>query len=333
MIWRPWSRRFGGFARNGAIAVFTTLMAGAFSHVGAEGYPERPVQLVVPAGPGSSTDTIMRALAQAAAPLLGQSIVILNKAGASGTIGVGYVTRSEPDGYTIGGVPSGAITMAPHVTAQSVQATDYRIVAMITQAAGVLCVHPDFPAGNAAEFLAELKNNPDKYTYGSDGVGAFVQFSTARIFQVQGIRQRIIPYSGADQTVTAFISRTIDIYGGAIATIAPFVAEGKAKCLLLTTARRFATLPGVEGLEDVKMAQAQTLLWRAVIAPRDIPQDRFDRLRVVLTKAAQSPEFKAMAEKRGEEVWAISAEDAAKYAAGEFIQMERLARELHLKPN
>jgi tripartite-type tricarboxylate transporter receptor subunit TctC len=329
-------RRLGRLARIGATAVFAVLMAGAFSTVwaqGNQGYPERPIQLVVPAGPGSSTDTIMRSLAQAASPLLGQSIVILNKPGASGTIGVGYVTRSEPDGYTIGGVPSGAITMAPHVAAQSFQATDYRIVAMITQAAGVLCVHPDFPANNATEFLAELKNNPDKYTYGSDGVGAFVQFSTARIFQPQGIRQRIIPYSGADQTVTAFISRTIDIYGGAIATIAPFVAEGKAKCLLLTTARRFATLPGVESLDDIRMAQAQTLLWRAVIAPRDIPKDRFEKLRDVLTKAAQTPEFKAMAEKRGEEVWAISAEDAAKYASGEFVQMEQLARELHLKPN
>src|SRR5260221_13617040 len=131
---------------------------------------------------------------------------------------------------------------------------------MITQAAGVLCVHPDFPAKNASEFLTELKNNPDKYTYGSDGVGAFVQFSTARIFQLQGIRQRIIPYSGADQTVTAFISHTIDIYGGAVATIAPFVAEGKAKCLLLTTARRVWALPPGESLENVKIAPAQTLL-------------------------------------------------------------------------
>jgi tripartite-type tricarboxylate transporter receptor subunit TctC len=327
------SRRRGAVAGYGVAAVFAAVMAGQISPVRADNYPERPVQLVVPAGPGSSTDTIMRALAQAASPLLGQSIVILNKPGASGTIGVGYVTRSEPDGYTIGGVPSGAITMAPHVAAQSFAATDYKIVAMITQAAGVLCVHPDFPAKNATEFLTELKNNPDKYTYGSDGVGAFVQFSTARIFQPLGIRQRIIPYSGADQTVTAFLSRTIDIYGGAIATIAQFVAEGKAKCLLLTTARRFATLPDVESLEDVKMAQAQTLLWRAVIAPRDIPIDRFEKLRDVLTKAAQTPEFKAMAAKRGEEVWVISAEDAAKYAAGEFVQMEQLARELHLKPN
>ena len=325
--------RLGGVARSGVVALFAALMSGLLSPVWADGYPERPVQLVVPAGPGSSTDTIMRSLAQVAAPMLGQSIVILNKPGASGTIGVSYVTRSEPDGYTIGGVPSGAITMAPHVAAQSFQATDYRIVAMITQAAGVLCVHPDFPAGNAGEFLAELRNNPDKYTYGSDGVGAFVQFSTARIFQPTGIRQRIIPYSGADQTVTAFLSRTIDIYGGAIATIAPFVAEGKAKCLLLTTARRFAALPNVESLEDVKMPQAQTLLWRAVIAPREMPQDRFEKLRDVLTRAAQSPEFKAMADKRGEEVWVISADDAAKYAAGEFVQMEQLARELHLKQN
>jgi tripartite-type tricarboxylate transporter receptor subunit TctC len=325
--------RSGGVAWNGAVALFAALMAGAISPAGADSYPERPIQLVVPAGPGSSTDTIMRSLAQAAAPMLGQSIVILNKPGASGTIGVGYVTRSEPDGYTIGGVPSGAITMAPHVAAQSFEATDYRIVAMITQAAGVLCVHPDFPARNAAEFLAELRNNPDKYTYGSDGVGGFVQFATARIFVPAGIRQRMIPYTGADQTVTAFISGTIDIYGGAIATIAEFAGEGKAKCLLLTTARRFATLPNVESLEDVKMSQAQTLLWRAVIAPRDLPQDRFDKLRDVLIRATQSAEFKAMAEKRGEEVWIISPEDAAKYAQGEFTEMEQLARELHLKQN
>ncbi|WP_424591848.1 tripartite tricarboxylate transporter substrate binding protein [Bradyrhizobium sp.] len=323
----------GGFARIAAGAAVAALLAGALAPASADNYPERPVQLVVPAGPGSSTDTIMRSLAQAAAPLLGQSIVILNKPGASGTIGVSYVTRSEPDGYTIGGVPSGAITMAPHVAAASFQPGDYRVVAMITQAAGVLCVKPDFPAKNAVEFLALLRDNPDKYTYGSDGVGGFVQFSTARIFDLAGIRQRIIPFSGADQTVTALIAGTIDIYGGAIATIAPFVADGKAKCLLLTTARRFAALPNVESLEDVKMAQAQTLLWRAVIAPRDIPQDRFEKLRDVLTKAAMSPEFRAMAEKRGEEVWAISAEDALKYAQGEFIQMEQLARELRLKQN
>jgi tripartite-type tricarboxylate transporter receptor subunit TctC len=316
-----------------ACVLLALLIPGPPAQAAGETYPERPIQLVVPAGAGSSTDTIMRSLVQAAAPLLGQSIVILNRPGASGIIGIGFVTRAEPDGYTVAGVTNGPLTMAPHVATANYQPSDYRIVAMITQATGVLCVHPDFPAGNAREFLAALRNNPDKYTFGSDGVGGFVQFATARIFEPAGIRQRMIPYQGADQTVTAFLSNSIDIYAGAIATIVPFVAEGKAKCLLTTTARRFAALPDVESLADVGMPQSETRLWRAVVAPRDVPQDRFDRLRDILIKAAATPEFKTMAEKRGEEVWDISAEDANKYAQDEFLQMERLAKELRLKPD
>jgi len=319
--------------RRPLLVLFAGLMAGLPARASADNFPDRPIQLVVPAGPGSSTDSIMRSLAQAAAPMMGQSIVILNRPGASGIIGVGYVTRSEPDGYTLAGVTNGALTMAPHVASAPFQPSDYRIVAMITEATGVLCVHPEFPVSNAQEFLTELRNNPDKYTYGSDGVGAFVQFSTAKIFDPLGIRQRMIPYQGADQTLTAFLSRAIDIYAGAVGTISPFVVEGKAKCLLLTRARRYQGLPNVESLTDVKMPQAETRLWRAVVAPRDMSQDRFDKLRDIFLKAAMTPEFKALAEKRGEEVWDISAEEANKFAQDEFVQMGQLAKELHLNQN
>ena len=317
--------------RKTPLVLFAALITAVSAAARSETYPDRPIQLVVPAGAGSSTDTMMRSLAQVASPMLGQSIVILNKPGASGIIGVSYVTRSAPDGYPLAGVVNGALTMAPHVATANYQPSDYRIVAMITQAAGVLCVHPDFPADNAQQFLSELRSHPDKYTYGSDGVGAFVQFATARIFEPAGIRQRMIPYQGADQTVTAFLSGSIDIYAGGIATIVPYVAEKKAKCLLTTTARHFAALPDVASLADVKMPQAETRLWRAVVAPRDMPQDRFDKLRDILIKAATTAEFKALAEKRGEEFWDISADDANKYVQDEFTQMQRLAKELHLK--
>jgi tripartite-type tricarboxylate transporter receptor subunit TctC len=315
----------------GALILFAGLMALLSAPAGAGDYPDRAIQLVVPAGPGSSTDTIARPLMQAAAAMLGQPIVILNRTGASGMIGISYVTRSEPDGYTIAAVSNAPLTMAPHVAAANYRPSDYRVVAMITQAAGVFCVRPDFPAGNAQAFLDELRSNPDKYTYGSDGVGGFVQFAAARIFAPTGIRQRMIPYQGADQTVTAFMSGAIDIYAGGMTTIVPFVADGKAKCLLTTTARRFSALPDVESLTDVGMPQAETRLWRAVVGPRDIPQDRFDKLRDVLVKAAATPEFKALAEKRGEEFWDIGADEANKYLQNEYLQMERLAKELHLK--
>jgi tripartite-type tricarboxylate transporter receptor subunit TctC len=317
--------------RSGSLILFAALMALLSRQVCAETYPDRPIQLVVPAGAGSSTDTIMRSLAQVASPMLGQSIVILNRPGASGMIGISYVTRSAPDGYTVAGVTNGPLTMAPHVATANYQPSDYRIVAMITQATGVLCVHPEFPADDAQQFLGVLRDNPDKYTYGSDGVGAFVQFATARIFELAGIRQRMIPYQGADQTVTAFLAHSIDIYAGAIATIVPYVGQGKAKCLLTTTARRFSALPDVESLADVKMPQAETRLWRAVVAPRDMPQDRYDKLRDILIKAATTPEFKSLAGKRGEEFWDIGGDEANKYAQDEFTQMERLAKELHLK--
>jgi tripartite-type tricarboxylate transporter receptor subunit TctC len=289
----------GPFAIAAATAVLVSI-ANPLAPAFAETYPERPVQMVIPAGPGSSTDTVMRSLAKFAAPLLGQPVVIFNKPGASGTIGVGQVTRASNDGYTIGGVWSGPITMAPHVATPNYTPADYQIVAMTTEAPGVLCVQPGFPAKNAGEFLAELRNNSDKYTYVSDGVGGFVQFATGRIFEAAGVRQRIIPYSGADQTVTAFISGTIDIHGGAIATILPFVTEGKAKCLLVTSARRYAALPDVQNLTDINLSQAQTLLWRAVIAPRDVPADRLEKLRDAFSQAAMNPEFKTIAERRGE---------------------------------
>jgi tripartite-type tricarboxylate transporter receptor subunit TctC len=323
---------FNDFFTTAVIAAFA-LMMGPLASAHAETYPERPIQMVIPAGPGSSTDTIMRALAKFAAPLLGQPIVILNRPGASGTIGVGSVARASNDGYTIGGVWSGPITMAPHVATPSYTPADYQIVTMTTEAPGVLCVQPGFPAKNAGEFLAELRNNPDKYTYGSDGVGGFVQFATARIFEAAGVRQRLIPYSGADQTVTAFISQTIDIYGGAIATILPFVMEGKAKCLLVTSARRYAALPDVQSLADIDLSQAQTLLWRGIIAPRDVPADRLEKLRAAFSDAAMNPEFKTIAERRGEETWNISPDEAAKYVRDEYAQMERLAKQLQLKQN
>jgi tripartite-type tricarboxylate transporter receptor subunit TctC len=313
------------YAAN-AFAVFSRAQA-------AEEFPDRPIQMIVSVGPGGSTDTVMRSLIQFASPLLGQPIVIINRPGASGMIGVGAVARAASDGYTIGGVWSGPITMAPHVSTANYTPTDYQVVAMTTEAPGVLCVQPGFPSKNAAEFLDGLRRNPDKYTYGADGIGGFVQFATERIFSAAGVHQRIIPYSGADQTVNAFLAGTIDIYGGAIATILPFVKDGKAKCLLVTSAKRYVALPDVESLDDVNLAEAQTLLWRGVIAPPDVPADRLEKLRDAFSKAAMNPEFRIIAERRGEEPWDISRPAAIKYVQDEYADMERLAKQLQLKQN
>lgn len=314
----------------GLTAVMAMLSVAQPSARAVDGYPQRPVQMIVSVGAGGSTDTIMRALVKYAAPLLGQPIVILNKPGASGMIGVAHVTRAKPDGYTIGGTWSGPLTMAPHVRPPGYKPTDYVIVAMVTEAPGVLCVHPSFPSNNAREFLDELRRNPDKYTYGGDGIGGFVQFATERTFAAANAHARIIPFSGADQTVISFLSGTIDIYGGAITSILPFAKQGKAKCLLVTSAKRYAALPNVDSLSDIGLADMQTLLWRTVIAPAGLPADRFAKLQDAFRKAVLDPGFAKIAEARGEEPWRLNAADVDKYSRDEFNTMGVLANKLKL---
>ncbi len=328
---RPIPAERSGWARAFGIAAIMASMLGVHARrAHAEDFPERPVQIIVSVGAGGSTDTIMRALVQYAAPLLGQPIVIMNRPGASGMIGVAQVKQAKPDGYTIGGTWSGPLTMAPHVNPPDYKPGDYTIVAMVSEAPGVLCVSKDFPANNGRELLDELRRNPDKYTYGADGIGGFVQFATERVFSAAHVQARMIPFSGADQTVTAFLSGTINVYGGAITSVLPYVQQGTAKCLLVTSAARYPALPNADSLTDVGLADTQTLLWRAVIAPAGLPADRLAKLKQVFVKAAQDPEFRKIAELRGEQPWPQDTAGVDKYVRDEFASMGSLADTLKL---
>jgi tripartite-type tricarboxylate transporter receptor subunit TctC len=320
-------------ALTAAAVAAMALAAGQGTALAADAFPARPVQMIVSVGAGGSTDTIMRALAKFAAPLLGQPLVIVNKAGASGMIGVAEVARAPADGYTIGGTWSGPLTMAPHVSTAQYKPADWTVVAMVTEAPGVLCVKPDFPANNAREFLQELARSPDKYTYGTDGIGGFVHFASERVFASAGVQARMVPFSGADQTITAFLSGTIDIYGGAITSVLPFAKQGKAKCLLVTSAKRYDALPGVDSLGDIGKPELQTLLWRTIVAPAATPPERIARLHEVFQAAAQDPGFRQIARERGEEPWIVDAPTANKYAIDEFGDMAALAKKLKLQQN
>lgn len=296
-----------------------------------EAWPSKPIQMIVPVGGGGSTDVMMRKLAQYAEPLLGQKIVFMNKPGASGMIGVAALAKSPPDGYTIGGVWSGPVTMAPHSAPAGYGPEEYVTVATTTEAPGVFCVQPSFPANNGREFLEELRRNPGKYSYGNEGIGAFVHLAAERIFAAAGVKALAVPFAGANQTATAFLGGTIDIFGGGISSILQFAQQGKAKCLLVTSAKRHPSLPNVDSLTDVGLPQAETLLWRSVIAPAGVPADRLRKLTAAFTQAAQNPEFQQFALARGEAAWTLDYAAANRYVAEEYRTMAQLAEKLGLR--
>lgn len=313
-----------------AVAAFA-LHAGPNS--AQEVFPAKPIQMILPTGAGSGTDISMRRLASVASPILGQQIVIVNRPGASGMMGVSLVAHAAPDGYTIGGIWSAPLTMAPHFERAAYKLQDLVVIASVGTTPGIFCVQNSFPAKNGKEFLEELRRNPGKYTYGTDGIGGFVHMAGERAFAAAGVKAVAIPFSGAAQTLGAFMGGHIDIYGGGVGVILQSAKGGKAKCLLVTSAERDATLPDVDSLADVGLAEAETVSRRMIIGPAGVPADRMAKLEAGFRQALLDPAFRQFAESRGEPLWVQDAPKANKVIADEYHTFGLTAQKLGLKKN
>ncbi len=266
----------------------------------AESFPTKPLEIIVPTPPGGGTDIAARLLAEVTEPILGQKIVVVNKPGGGGTVGMTVVTQASPDGYALGVLWNAPLTILPHTLTVPYSTSDYVTLTQITAAPLVFCVKPDFPASNGKEFLGVLKASPGKFTVGNDGVGGLVQLAGERIFRAHGIKVRPVPFGGAGETIKAFLGGHVDVYGGSLAPVLPHEKAGKARCLLLTSRERNAAVPQAAGLDDVGVPQAATVLWRGVIAPKDLPADRAAVLEKAFRQGAQSPRFREFLEKQGE---------------------------------
>ena len=242
------------------------LVALALALVSAGALAAETLKVIVPTAPGGGTDGFFRVLAHEAEPLLGESIIIVNVPGAGGTIGVAQMVRAS-DNQTVAGVWLGPITVSPNTMKVPYTPTDYIPVVQVSSAPYIVCVHPEFPENDGAGLIAELKKNPDKYTYGNDGLGGPGHLGMARILKATGGSARDIPFKGAGETLQNFLGKHVDIYVGSIPPILPHVQQGKAKCLLVTSAERVAAMPQAAGLKDLGIPQQETILWRALIAP------------------------------------------------------------------
>jgi len=308
-----------------ALALLCAASAGA-----QEKYPSRPIEMIVHYAPGGGTDILMRQLAQVMEPVLGQKIVIVNKPGGGGLLGIAAVTQAKPDGYTLGGVANAPLTMVPHIQPAPYAPTDYVSVSLIDTAPTVLCVKAAFPANNASELIAHLRSNPNKYTYGTDGVGAIIQLSFERIFFKTGVKARAVPFGGAGETVKNYLGGHVDIYGGAITTILPHLKDGSTKCLLVTGPDRITSLPQAGSLTDLGIADASTLTWHGVIAPKGIAPDRLAFLEKAFQQAARSPMIREYMETRGLRVEATSSAEFRKVIDAEYVAMGQVIKAIGL---
>ena len=309
------------------VIVAITLAFSASSALAAEA-----LKLIIPTAPGGGTDGYFRVLAREAEPVLGEPIVPLNVAGAGGTIGVAQMVRATPDGQTVAAVWLGPVTVSPNTMKVPYTPADYIPVIQVSSAPYVLCVHPEFPASDGKGLIAEIRKNPDKYTYGNDGLGGPGHLGTARILRATGASARDVPFKGAGDTLTSFLGRHVDIYVGSIPPILPHLQAGKAKCLLVTSAERVPALPTAASLSDIGIPNEETILWRALLAPKGTPPERIAKLESAFEKAANSAPAKKFLDDAGEQTAIRKGAALRRYIDAEYDAMAKLAKSLNLAP-
>lgn len=304
----------------------------ASASMGQEKFPARSIEMVIPTAAGGGTDIAFRMLAEIVEPILGHKVVIANKTGGGGAIGMSAIIQAKPDGYTIGGLWNAPLTMTPHMQTPAAYAPkDYTAISLTTWAPALLCTKTAFPAKDGKELIEELRKNPSKYTYGNDGIGGTLHLASERVFNKLGVKARPIPFNGAGETLKAFLGGHIDIYAGSIAPIQPYVKDGSAKCLLMTSAERNTALPDASGLTDLGIPEEATVLWRGVIAPNGVPADRLAVLNKAFVEAAKSAKFREFMEKRGEEARGSSPDELRKLIDTENDAMSKVMVAIGLK--
>ena len=252
-------------------------------------YPDKPITVIVPGPPGGGTDTLARQLAASVEPILGQRIVVENKSGAGGALGVTVLTQARPDGYTLAFVHNGPLTSLPNTMKVSYTGASYAPILQVGFSSYVMCVQPDFPASDAKGFLKELHDHPGKYTYGDDGVGGTMNLAAEQIFRKFDIKATAVPFGGAGETARNFLGNHVDIYGGSFQAIASQMKAGKAKCLLLTSGKDNPAAPQASGLDALGIPEMSAGLWWGLIGPKTLPPPILATLQDAFTKAAATP--------------------------------------------
>lgn len=297
----------------------------------AQTYPTRPITLIVPAPPGGGTDVFARQLAELVEPVFKQKIVIENKAGAGGTLGVTQLTTARPDGYTLAFIWNSPLTTSPQSLNVAYTPEKYRPLMSIGFSSYVLCAQPSFAGTSARDFVAALKAPGARFTYGNDGVGGTMQFAAERIFSKVGVKVKGIPFAGAGETAKNFLGGHVDFYGGSLPPILPHVQAGKAKCLLLTSAAGNAALPGVDGLDSIGLGAEETVLWWGLIAPAGLPADLAATIEKTFVEAANSDKFKDVMARQGATRRVLGSVQTTDVIARELVALTDVAKSLGIE--
>ncbi len=283
--------------RKHFIALIAALAVGG---AWAQGFPSKPITLVVPASAGGTTDLAARMLAQALGPVAGQSVVVDNKGGGNGAIAAGIVKRAPADGHTLLMQYSGFHVISPHLspTRQWEQA-DFQPIAGVLSAPQIIVVRADLPVKTLAELVAYAKAQPGKLNYASSGNGSLQHATGAMLEQQAGIQMVHVPYKGTGPALQDLLAGQVDLTFGTAPPFMPHIASGKLRVLAVTGPQRLPSLPDVPTTAQAGYPKLTPTSWFAVFAPAAVPADVAAKLTASIEKVVKDPAFAEKAQAQG----------------------------------
>ena len=257
----------------------------------AQQYPTKTIKIIAPFAPGGGTDFIARMVAQKLGERLGQSVIVDNRPGAGGNLGAEIAVRAAPDGYTLLLI-AGSYTVNPSLYKLSFDPiNDISPIIQLSQGPFIVAVHPSFPAKNVKELIAEIKKNPDKYSYGSAGSGSITHIATEYFFDLAGVKMVHVPYKGSGPALNDTIAGNVQLLFGTVATTLPFVKAGRLHGLAVTTTQRIAALPDVPTVRESGLPAYEVILWHGLVGPKGMPKAIVDKLNKEVNEVLQAKEM------------------------------------------
>lgn len=327
---KPFFQYMTRFSSRPAAAV--ALVAGCLMSMGSPAYaayPERPVRLVVPYGPGGTTDLITRIVAQGLSAELGQQVVVENRAGAAGTIGTGAVAKADPDGYTLvmGGTTSLAIAPYMRNNPPYDTRTDLTPVGIVAKGPYLLVVSPNVESKSLKELVERAKERPGELNYGSSGVGGMHHVLTEKFNRTVGIEALHVPFKGGAENTSNLLAGNIDYMLESVSSILPLVQDGRVKALAVTGKERLAALPDLPTVRESLGSDFAGESIIGIVGPKGLSQDVLDTLDEALKKTMNRPKVKEGIERLGSEPTYVNSKEFTAFLAEEIDTWAKVAQD------